>query len=89
MSAKGLARDPPYVQRQFRAKISKDTPADEIDLCRSEATDNAKREVSLMKIRMNRWEDEISALRAEITEALSRPNISVGDKTNQTANNDR
>ena len=78
----GLARDPPYVQRQFRVKISKDTPADEIDLCKSEATGNAKREASLMKIRMNRWEEEISALRGEITEALSRPNISVGDRTN-------
>ena len=78
----GLARDPPYVQRKFRVKISKDTPADEIDLCKSEATDNAKREVSLMKIRMKRWEEEINALRAEITTALSRPNITVGERTN-------
>ena len=78
----GLARDPPYVQRKFRVKISKDTPADEIDLCKSEATDNAEREVSLMKIRMKRWEEEINALRAEITTALSRPNITVGERTN-------
>ena len=30
----GLARDSPYVQRKFRVKISNDTPADEINLCK-------------------------------------------------------
>ena len=78
----GLARNPPYVQEKFRVKISKRTPAYEIDSYKSEATDKAKLEVSRFKIRMQHWEEEIKMLRAEIATALSRPNASVRDKIN-------
>ena len=78
----GLARSPPYVDRKFRVEMNKDTPADEIDLYKSEAMDKAKREVSLLKIRLTRWEKEISTLRADITTELSRQNASVRDRMN-------
>ena len=77
----GLARNPPYVQRKFRVKMSKETPADEINIYITEATDNAKRDVSKMKIRMKRWEEEINILKAEIATSLSRPNVSARDRT--------
>ena len=75
-----LAKDNPYVQRKFRVKVNKDTHEDEITCYKADAADNAKREVSKMKVRMKRWEDEINILKTEIAAALSNPNLPLQKK---------
>ena len=69
-----LAKDVPYVQQKYRAKVSKDTHEDEILCHKSFAERNARTEIALMRCRMKRWEDEINILKTNISTALAHPN---------------
>ena len=53
----------PYVQRKFKEKVSIDTHKDELDIHRTVAMENAKREIALLECRMKRWEQEINILK--------------------------
>ena len=65
----------PNVQRKFRVKVNKDTHEDEISCYKLDAQRIARTEISLMKCRMKRWEDEINILKTNITTALSHPRM--------------
>ena len=75
-----LCMDPPFVQRKFRVKVSRDTPTDEIESYQDEAIQRAKMESTRMKIRMKRWDEEIANLNSEIQIALSDPAIDNKDR---------
>ena len=70
-----LAKSPPFVQQKFRTKVSKDTPVDELESYKDIAIQRAKSECDILKIRMRRWEEEITELKSGIEEALSNPNL--------------
>ena len=75
-----LCMDPPFVQRKFRVKVSRDTPTDEIESYQDEAIQHAKMETTRMKIRMKRWDEEIAKINSEIQIALSNHTINDKDK---------
>ena len=70
-----LSMNPPFVQRKFRAKVSHDTPKDEIESYEIDSIRRAKMESSLLKIRMKRWEKSIAELQQEIDLALGDPKM--------------
>ena len=70
-----MNKSPPYVQSKFRMKVSKDLPNEELNCYRADALHNAQSENEKMRIRMRRWEDEITQRKSEITAALEKPNV--------------
>ena len=75
-----LAMDPPFVQRKFRVKVSKGTPADEIESYENEAIHRATMETKRLKIRMNRWDKDLAKLNEEIQDALTSSDIKESDR---------
>ena len=75
-----LAKDAPYVQRKFRVKVSKDTHDAEMVCYKDDAIYNAKAEISKMKVRMRRWDEDINILKEEIATSLSKPNLPLTEK---------
>ena len=70
-----INKDNPYVQRKYRVKLNTDTPTYLIESYELEAVGKAKREVEIMRIRMERWEEEINTLKTNINTALSSPGL--------------
>ena len=77
-----LAKSPPYVQRKFRTKVSKNTPVDELESYKDIAMQRAKSECDILKIRMRRWDEEIAELNSCIEESLANPNLGRSEKQN-------
>ena len=77
-----LLKDPPFVQRKFRVKVSHETPTDEIESYQDESIQRAKMESTHLKIRMKRWENDLAELQREIDLAFGDPNLKEIDKSN-------
>ena len=75
-----LTHYPPFVQKKFRTKVSINTPTDEIVSYEDEAIQRARMETKRLRIRMNRWENDLAALNKEIQCALGDPNLNGPDK---------
>ena len=76
-----LAKNPPYIQRKHRVKVSRELPEEELECYRTDARHNVTSENEKMKIRMKRWEEEINQLKTDITSALNRPSMLPSMKT--------
>ena len=75
-----LEKEPPYAQRKFRTKVMRSTHEDEIQSYKDETIARVKSDCSRIKIRMKRWEEEISDLKIQINEALANPNLGRQEK---------
>ena len=75
-----LSHNPPFVQKKFRTKVSKNTPTDEIVSYEDEAIQRARMETKRLRIRMNRWENDLAVLNDEIQHTLGDPNLKGPEK---------
>ena len=73
-------QDPPFVLEKFRVQVNDGVPEYELDIRREEALSNARRQVRLMQVRMNDFNQKIENLQEQVSSVLSSPMISPTEK---------
>ena len=73
-------QDPPFVLEKFRVQVNDGVPEYELDIRREEALSNARRQVRLMQVRMNDFNQKIENLQEQVSSILSSPMISPTEK---------